>query len=215
MVKTCSNCKKIKQIVNFSKCLRNSDGLQSRCKECCKQATLKSRQKRLSQDPEADKRVKRIWYKKNQELSKERTRKYRLEHPEWAKEADAKHRVLYNWRVKFPEKAKDLGKRQAFKRKLKKYGLSPEQFQAMIDGQEGKCAICKIVPSGGLVIDHNHTSGKIRELLCNSCNPAVGMIGENPDIARKIIEYLTKHTLSNSPALEVTEMLPVNEQIVQ
>lgn len=63
----------------------------------------------------------------------------------------------------------------------------------MHDYQEGKCAICGIVPSDGLVIDHNHNTNKVRELLCNRCNPAVGMIGEDPHIARKIIDYLAKH----------------------
>ena len=149
--------------------------------------------RKLNRTDEEKKAIKRAWYLKNRELSIARAKQYRLDHPEWAKEMNAKHSPT--WRQRYPEKAKALHKKQAFKRKLRKYDLSPEEFQAMHDRQEGKCAICKIVPSDGLVIDHNHTTNKVRELLCNRCNPAVGMIGDNPDIARSIIDYLTKHNV--------------------
>lgn len=191
--KYCTKCLEDKSINSYSKCSSAPDGLQYRCKECSKIGCLESRKKRLERDPEHDKQVKRTWYSRNRELSIERARKYRLEHPEWAQEMNTKHHKVYNWREKYPEKAKELGKRQAFKRKLKQYGLSPDEFQAMIDKQEGKCAVCGNIPPDGLVIDHNHTTHKVRELLCNVHNVAVGMIQENPDIARKIISYLEKH----------------------
>ena len=194
MTKTCSSCKATLDISQFNRCVRNSDGFQYSCKECSRLTTLACRQKRLERDPEADRRTKKIWYQKNREISLERARQYRLNHPEWAKEMDVKHHKEYNWRTKYPEKAKILSSEQAFKRKIKKYNLSPEEFQAMHERQEGKCAVCQAVPADGLVIDHNHTTNKVRELLCNRCNPAVGMIGENPDIARKIITYLEKHS---------------------
>lgn len=150
---------------------------------------------KLNRTPEEVKAIKRAWYQKNREASIERAKQYRLDHPEWAKEMNKKHGPT--WRQKFPEKAKALSKKQAFKRKLRKYGLSPEEFQAMHDKQEGKCAICLTVPSDGLVIDHSHKTNKVRELLCNRCNPAVGMIGEDPTIAVKIINYLAKHNSAN------------------
>lgn len=144
---------------------------------------------------EEKKASKRAWYTKNRALSIERARQYRLTHPAWAKEMRTKHGST--WRLRHPEKAKALQKKQAFKRKLRKYNLTPDQFQEMHSKQSGKCAICLVVPSDGLVIDHNHKTNVVRELLCNRCNPAVGMIGENPDIARKIVDYLAKHNSAN------------------
>ncbi len=148
------------------------------------------RQKTSIEDKKAKKKA---WYLKNRELSIERAKQYRIDYPQWAKDMNAKHSPT--WRQRYPEKAKALASKQAFKRKLKKYNLSPEEFQAMQDRQAYRCAVCGIIPSDGLVIDHNHTTGKVRELLCTPHNVAIGMIGENPDIARKIIEYLAKHNV--------------------
>jgi hypothetical protein len=59
--------------------------------------------------------------------------------------------------------------------------------------QDGRCAICGMSSKEngkGLAVDHNHITGKIRKLLCNNCNVAVGFVGDDPVLATKIAEYL-------------------------
>lgn len=142
---------------------------------------------------------KRRWHEEHKELGKQRAKQYRLDHPEWAKEMNKKHSKT--WRQRFPEKAKALASKQAFKRKLRKYGLSVEQYQYMLNTQQGKCAICGQIPPDGLVIDHNHSTGKVRGLLCNAHNVAVGMVQENLQTAQQLVAYIEKHS-TNFPALE-------------
>lgn len=71
-----------------------------------------------------------------------------------------------------------------------KYGLTPEAFDRMLAGQDGRCFICGTKePNGkGWSVDHCHTSGKVRFILCNPCNAALGLIKEDPVIARRLYE---------------------------
>lgn len=53
----------------------------------------------------------------------------------------------------------------------RKYGLTPEQYQEMLDSQNGVCAICETPPTDKrLAVDHDHDTGAIRGLLCKNCN---------------------------------------------
>jgi RNA polymerase subunit RPABC4/transcription elongation factor Spt4 len=88
----------------------------------------------------------------------------------------------------------------------RKYGLTREQYQRMIQLQKNKCAICGqpethkykgvVVP---LSVDHDHKTGRVRELLCRNCNTVVGMSEENLAVLRKAIVYLKKHTATEGP----------------
>lgn len=71
----------------------------------------------------------------------------------------------------------------------RKYNITLENHKLMIDSQEGKCAICNRLPKR-LVIDHSHTSGKIRGLLCDTCNSGLGMFKENKKFMENAIKYL-------------------------
>lgn len=71
------------------------------------------------------------------------------------------------------------------------YGLSREDVERMKDEQNGLCAICKEFQP--LVVDHDHVSGKVRKLLCNRCNLAVGYLRDNPGWAEKAAAYLERH----------------------
>jgi hypothetical protein len=72
------------------------------------------------------------------------------------------------------------------------YGISPEEYIEMHKEQDGKCAICETKPTTkrGLHLDHNHTTGQVRGLLCHGCNVALGSFKENTDLLSKAIEYL-------------------------
>jgi hypothetical protein len=71
----------------------------------------------------------------------------------------------------------------------KRYGLSLDDYEAMFEAQEGKCKICK-TESLVLAIDHCHSTGKIRGLLCDRCNHGLGHFKDDINLLIKAIEYL-------------------------
>ncbi len=73
------------------------------------------------------------------------------------------------------------------------YGLTIEQFDCMYNLQEGQCKICKsYVLKNAICIDHNHSTGKVRDLLCRKCNAAIGLLDENITILNSAINYLSQ-----------------------
>lgn len=68
------------------------------------------------------------------------------------------------------------------------YGVTPEQFEAMLTEQGGGCKICRAIEP--LSVDHCHAKGDVRGLLCRRCNSGLGMFRDNPDFLRAAIEYL-------------------------
>lgn len=81
--------------------------------------------------------------------------------------------------------------------RLKRYGLTPEDYDRMVTEQDSRCAIClkpgETDPSSlmRLGVDHDHVTGRVRGLLCRPCNRAVGIIGDDPELARRMAAYLT------------------------
>ena len=74
------------------------------------------------------------------------------------------------------------------------YGLTLEQYDQMLDEQNGVCIICKGINANGrrLAVDHNHQTGKIRGLLCDCCNLWLGKYETNHSLFEKFDEYLKK-----------------------
>lgn len=78
--------------------------------------------------------------------------------------------------------------------RLKRWGLSPSDFDALVKEQGGACYICKAQCSNAeLLIDHNHTTGARRKLLCSACNTGLGLFRERTEILARAIEYLIEH----------------------
>lgn len=77
------------------------------------------------------------------------------------------------------------------------YGMTIEQYEAMLEAQDGRCAICGngADKSGKnvLYVDHCHDSGAIRELLCSRCNFAIGQADDRPEILEAMAGYLRRH----------------------
>lgn len=85
--------------------------------------------------------------------------------------------------------------RAAVQRKFK-YGLSPEDYQLILDKQEDRCAICgqkfgehrHHKPH----VDHDHMSGKVRGLLCFNCNSGIGHLKDDPALIQRALNYLKR-----------------------
>lgn len=83
-----------------------------------------------------------------------------------------------------------------------KYGITIEQYQEMLNRQNGNCAICEqqetvIDGRSGkvrtLAVDHCHSTKKIRGLLCGSCNKAIGCLKDSLELLQKAYKYLEKN----------------------
>lgn len=75
--------------------------------------------------------------------------------------------------------------------------MTPVAYEALLEQQGGQCAICREKP--GRYVDHNHTTGKIRGLLCNACNRGLGLLGDETKRLERAIEYLRSFKPSIPP----------------
>jgi hypothetical protein len=81
-----------------------------------------------------------------------------------------------------------------------RYGISADDYDRLFDEQDGKCAICSREPVAWqgkwkgrlprLVVDHDHDTGRVRGLLCGSCNRALGILGDNLAGISRVAAYL-------------------------
>lgn len=75
-----------------------------------------------------------------------------------------------------------------------KYNLSLEDYDRMLDDQDGRCAICLKPPEPDrhLCVDHDHETGENRGLLCDICNRGVGIFRDDPEALRRAADYLER-----------------------
>ena len=120
------------------------------------------------------------WYNDNIEYARE----YRREHYKKNKESRSMQMRAYH-----------------FKRK---YGITLEEYYAMLEQQNNKCAICGNEETSKrrdtlrlLSVDHDHVTGKVRGLLCNGCNQLIGYFKEDISLLysamQGMIAYINKH----------------------
>jgi hypothetical protein len=104
------------------------------------------------------------------------------------KQRKQRDRTVYR-RIEWPSKLKRL------------YGLTVEAYYAMLAAQGGVCAICGVdnpckkrstrdTAAQAFFVDHCHKTGKVRGLLCNHCNQAIGFLRDNANFAEKLAVYL-------------------------
>lgn len=85
------------------------------------------------------------------------------------------------------------------KANLKKFGLTIQQYEEMLQQQNSVCAICaeKCISGKRLAVDHCHETGKVRQLLCRRCNQSMGKFNDDPVLLQKVVDYLVKWQMSN------------------
>ena len=104
------------------------------------------------------------------------------------------------WVKKNPQIAAQHRRKSRQKLYYQRYNMTAVDYATKLAEQKGLCAICNrpetrrtsTGSSFALCVDHNHKTGRVRDLLCHSCNVFLGHISDNPDIALKIIDYLHK-----------------------
>jgi hypothetical protein len=136
---------------------------------------------------------KKEYQKEYHKNNKEKIKKQRKEYYEKNKD-----RILLLKRKDYDyEKCKD--------RRLKKqYGISLDEYNKKLEEQKESCAVCGVHVSDlknsncqhgkkVLVVDHCHSTGKVRDLLCNRCNTILGLCEESHYLLKLIGEYIGKH----------------------
>lgn len=105
------------------------------------------------------------------------------------------------WKARTPEQKDDLKTLRARKRqhrasRLKAYGLTLEDYEKRVLKQNGRCAACGDEPGvKGLQVDHDHqftTVVAVRDLLCTSCNMALGLLKDDIDRIQLLHDYMKK-----------------------
>lgn len=155
------------------------------CEERRWQVTEEARQKKLE--------ARRRWYANNPDYHnkwrKANPEKARRLTREWARRnRDKMLEHCRRWRAENRERARHTERVRNWK---KKYGLTPEAAKALWESHAGQCAICD--SKEHLCVDHDHKTGKIRGLLCRSCNLMLGNSRDQIEILRRAEAYLQKH----------------------
>lgn len=95
------------------------------------------------------------------------------------------------WQASNPELNKRI-KRSVWLKK--NYGIDIEKFEQMISEQGGVCAICGRLPNHakGFAVDHDHSTGKLRGILCGHCNGGLGLFKDDVASLRSAADYIEK-----------------------
>lgn len=170
-MKNCTNkdCTQVnpQNVKQFSRHSKNKDGLSTWCKQC------HGRQNKLWQQNNREKANlhAKAHYERNKENVNNRCKTYYKENLEKVKNTKL----------------------------LKSFGITLEQYLLMSHVQNNVCAICKKPESAkdarsgkirDLAVDHCHTTGKVRGLLCGKCNQLIGLSNDNTDTLKQAASYL-------------------------
>lgn len=142
------------------------------------------------------------YYSKNSVRIKKRTNEYYHKNKESIQKKRREHylankdRILAKnkeWKDSNKEKSAIADRASSIKRK---YGLSLEQYDKMVESQGNRCALCFREYSefdGNFHVDHNHRTGAVRGLLCPPCNKGLGMFNDNLGRVKNAVIYLEKY----------------------
>lgn len=174
--KSCKSCGLILPLDQFYLKGNGSDRRDSRCR-ICRAAEVRMYR---AQNPEIVKAIQKRTCAKHAEKHRARASKWYRENHQYAKEQMAARR-----REK-PETIKNEKLRLSF-------GITLSDYNKMMEAQKDRCAICGIHNSDckrSLAVDHCHTTGRVRGLLCGKCNSAIGLMNESTEVLKNAISYL-------------------------
>lgn len=199
MTKICKKCKVEKPLGGFYADSRRRDGRRGTCKTCVKSHNANIGEKpslgdklkvctkcKVTKSGECFSRLKTGANGLNPRCKDCINRATRHRHhtlPGLKEKHYIAHRI---WAKENPEKMKQYVRDS--KRRMA-YGLEPAQYETLVQKQQNRCAICDrtMKPSH---IDHCHKTGKIRGLLCSSCNTALGLLQDSTDILERARDYV-------------------------
>ncbi len=174
--KACIKCRMVKPNTNEFFPFRKGDVLRNECNKC-------------------NAEYHKGWAEANRVRSREIKAKYAKANPEKHRgDIENDNRRSKEWREKNPKGSK-LNIRKAHLQTT--YGLTLEDYDCMLEKQNGGCAICGTTNTGkhkNFSIDHNHTTGKIRQLLCNRCNWLVGVAEGKKELLNSAGHYIERHS---------------------
>lgn len=109
------------------------------------------------------------------------------------RESDQNKQLKKEWRSKGGHAAEYERNKDKYRDTYMKrvYGISLEEYNVMLAEQQGVCKVCSRPPAlKALAIDHCHTTGKVRGVLCHYCNTALGSVNDSVETLMKLINYL-------------------------
>jgi hypothetical protein len=141
----------------------------------------------------------KAWYQKNKEKVKGWTKRYKKANPkkvqQWNKEHDARRPDLVKGRQARNHKRHYAERKDKIKERQLQYlySMSLEEYNQRVIDQNSLCAICKQTSDKRLCVDHDHVTGKIRSLLCSSCNLVLGQIENKRELVPIMLQYLDNY----------------------
>jgi hypothetical protein len=145
------------------------------------------------------------WVEKNPDYNRENMREWRAENPERNAEINRTSR--------------DRNRKKGYLREWylnRTYGLTREQYDAMAAEQGNRCFLCSSCaednPRGMLYVDHDHATGKVRKLLCMSCNTAIGHFRDDFALMVKASLYLQEIPIYSGFHVVVPQLTPTPER---
>jgi hypothetical protein len=109
-----------------------------------------------------------------------------------------RHRQYLVWRQRNPEKYDALKKKENAALAYRRYGLSKDEYDSKLAAQKNLCAVCGKAQENNrgkdsLCVDHDHVTGKVRDLLCVKCNSGIGMFDDSVELLTAALAYLVRH----------------------
>jgi len=177
--KKCRLCLQTQSIENFAKNNNMRDKHRNECKQCLKKRYHEEKLK-AKNTPDY-----KICYSC-------KTTKNSSEFYEKKSNLDGLRPEYIKCTKELRKKYKYTKEEMRFNNILYKFKLTKTEYNNLLDSQEGKCKICKVKSNRNLSVDHCHKSGKIRGLLCNTCNAGLGMFKDCIDLLNNAIIYITE-----------------------
>lgn len=162
-MKRCYRCGEVKEPDQFDADPKRKDGRRAACRACgCEMA--------------------RIWYRKNKDRARQNQRRWA------AKNREYRNARSLTWYHANKSRLTPVLRRQ---KAATKYGLTHAEFAELVMHHHGMCAICSR-KTKRLMLDHCHKTKRVRGLLCQSCNAALGLFADSRERLQAAIGYLEK-----------------------